>query len=63
MAALKSRVELSPDTVGAPILKGVDPVESCDGKFVPSHVSGPCRVGSGNWANGIWGVHSLWPPF
>ena len=60
MAALKSRVELSLDTVGAPTRKGVDPVESCDGKFVPSHVSGNCRAGGSDWVNRIWGLYGLW---
>ena len=60
MAALKSRVELSLDTVGAPTRKGVDPVESCDGKFVPGYVSGDCRAGSPARVNRIGGLHSLW---
>lgn len=60
MAALKSRVELSLDTVGATTRKGVDPVESCDGKFVPGHVSGDCGAGGPAWVNRVGGLHRLW---
>jgi len=59
IAALRSRVKFSPDTVGVPALIRADPVERCDGKLFPGAVGIDRGLNRPAWTDRFWRLHSL----